>query len=70
MFLARGLVEDCPSEPGLSVRSPSPKRESARERERNREKGGGEAKMWLCANRTQRHSETLAVLFFRSESGD
>lgn len=38
-----------------------------RKMEREMENGGG---MWLSANRTQRHSETLAVLFFRSESGD
>lgn len=68
MFSAGGPGEDCPSGPSLSLCSLTFPQTM---REREKMGGGGEeAKMWLCANRTQRHSETLAVLFFRSEAGD
>lgn len=54
-----------PSELGPLVHSPS-----LDDKEERKRWGKRKGKLWLCANRTQRHCETQAALFFHLESGD
>jgi len=66
MFSSQSPREGCLSDSGLLfTRLPLNKKHK-----KKRKKAKGREKPWLCANRTQRHSETLDILLFCSESGD